>query len=61
MIAFTHGCPELGLEAQKTGIDLMTVVAWASYSLVSWPRSFWYAAEMLRCINTEDMVFLFDV
>jgi len=39
--------PGLGLEAQKTGLGLMitglglmTVVALASSSLASWPRSF---------------------
>ena len=32
--------PGLGLEAQKTGFGLVTVVASASYSLASWPRSF---------------------
>ena len=32
--------PGLGLEAQKTGLGLMTFIASASSSLASWPRSF---------------------
>ena len=51
----------LGLEAQKTslglgvvitGLSLMTVVASASSSLVSWSRSFWSAVEVLCYFNT---------